>query len=95
MENLTFSLSSFFSYMRLSNPSLTYPNNNRPSASLRVWGQGLWQMEGDAMGGPMAMAVHKAPKGYVVGLAFVYAPGKAKRNLIGSLKSTLYTLTPK
>lgn len=81
------------SYMRLANQNFTYPKSDSPTATLRVWGQGLWEMEGDAMGGPMAIAIHKTPKGYVAALAFVYAPGKDKRNLIESLKYALYTLS--
>lgn len=56
--------------------------------------KGLWEMNGDAMGGPFVAhaAADSAAGRTVVAEAFVYAPGKKKRNLIKRLEATLYTL---
>lgn len=56
--------------------------------------RGLWEMRGDAMGGPfVSHAVVDSPRGrIVVAEAFVFAPGKKKRNLIRQLEAALYTL---
>lgn len=52
---------------------------------------GLWQMHGDAMGGPFAARVFPRSDGStLVVLAFVYAPGKKKRNLMQRLNAVLY-----
>lgn len=49
--------------------------------------EGLWEMEGDMMGGPfVSMALADSVRGrIVVAEAFVYAPGRPKRNLIKAL----------
>lgn len=58
--------------------------------------RGLWQMEGDMMGGPYVMQalVDEANSRVVVIEAFVFAPGKDKRNLLLTGESVLYTLRP-
>lgn len=58
--------------------------------------RGLWQMEGDMMGGPYVMQalVDEANARVVVIETFVFAPGKDKRNLLLSGESVLYTLRP-
>ncbi|MGN1376388.1 MAG: DUF4837 family protein [Prevotella sp.] len=55
----------------------------------------LWEMKGDAMGGPFvchAMLDGSAGK-VVVAEAFVYAPSSAKRNVLRHLEAMLYTLS--
>lgn len=72
-----------------------------PQAARRTTGgkettviKGLWEMNGDAMGGPfVAYAMADSAAGRtVVAEAFVYAPGKKKRNLIKRLEAALHTL---
>lgn len=55
----------------------------------------LWEMKGDAMGGPFvchAMLDSTAGR-VVVAEAFVYAPSTAKRNVLRHLEAMLYTLS--
>ncbi len=56
--------------------------------------RGLWQMEGDAMGGPFAalMADDSTHARTIVAAAFAYAPGKKKRNMMRRLEAALHTL---
>lgn len=56
--------------------------------------RGLWQMEGDAMGGPfVSVALADSGKGMtIVAEGFVFAPGKKKRNAMKRLEAALYTL---
>ena len=58
--------------------------------------RGLWEMAGDAMGGPFVChAACDSLRGRtVVAEAFVYAPGKPKRNLTRQLEAALATLRP-
>lgn len=57
--------------------------------------RGLWEMEGDMMGGPfVSHARVDRPNGRVVVVeGFVFAPEKMKRNLMRQLEAALYTLT--
>lgn len=57
-------------------------------------GRGLWQMEGDAMGGPFVTVslLDTALARMTVAEAFVYAPGLEKRNIIRRLEAVLYTM---
>lgn len=50
--------------------------------------RGLWEMKGDAMGGPYVMR----RKGNIVVIAFVYAPEMKKRNLTKQLEAVLSTI---
>lgn len=75
-------------YMQLVRPTLratAMPHGD-------VWIQGLWAMQGDAMGGPMAMRVTTRRGRRVAVLVFAYAPATAKRNLMVALKPVLYTM---
>lgn len=56
--------------------------------------RGLWEMHGDAMGGPFVShsVVDSAHGRIIVAEAFVYAPGMKKRNLIRQLEAALYTM---
>ncbi len=51
---------------------------------------GLWEMKGDAMGGPYKAA--KVKNTDITVIAFTYAPGKEKRNLIRQLTAALHTI---
>ncbi len=56
--------------------------------------RGLWQMSGDAMGGPfVSLAMADTARGMtIVAEGFVFAPGKRKRNAVKRLEAALYTL---
>ena len=56
--------------------------------------RGLWQMTGDAMGGPYVSHTLKEPRSgrTVVAEAFVYAPEARKRNRLRQTEAALYTL---
>lgn len=57
--------------------------------------RGLWQMRGDAMGGPFVQRVTHMPDGQVwVAEAFLYAPGQNKRDKLRLLEAALLTLQP-
>lgn len=55
---------------------------------------GLWEMHGDAMGGPFVShsVVDTANRRVVVAEAFIYAPDMKKRNLMRQVEAALYTL---
>lgn len=57
--------------------------------------RGLWQMEGDMMGGPfVSHARVDRPNGRVVVVeGFVYSPKGLKRNLMRQMEASLYTLS--
>lgn len=57
--------------------------------------RGLWQMRGDAMGGPFVAHLTPNGGGTLVAEAFVYAPGTKKRNKMRLLEAALYTLKTK
>ena len=55
--------------------------------------RGLWEMKGDAMGGPYVMrCIRKKGRYDVVVIGFVYAPEMKKRNLIKQLEALLTTI---
>lgn len=55
--------------------------------------RGLWEMKGDAMGGPYVMrCIRKKGSHDVVVIGFVYAPEMKKRNLIKQLEALLTTI---
>lgn len=60
-----------------------------------MWTRGLWEMHGDAMGGPfVSRAIHgRGGHSTVVVEAFVYAPGMRKRNLVMQAEAALHTAT--
>lgn len=67
----------------------------------RLGERGLWEMEGDAMGGPYVMKIIRRQKNgkisgrkneIVVVIGFVYAPEMKKRNLIKQLEAVLTTI---
>ena len=60
----------------------------------RLAENGLWEMKGDAMGGPYVMRLIRPATGkdMIAVIAFVYAPEMKKRNLIKQLEATLHTI---
>lgn len=58
--------------------------------------RGLWQMEGDAMGGPFVShtIIDTLRNRTITAEGFVYAPGKKKRNKLKRTEAALYTLKP-
>ena len=56
--------------------------------------RGLWRVQGDFMGGPFVshVRVDEVNRRIVASEAFVYAPGRLKRNLVRQLEASLYTL---
>ncbi len=56
--------------------------------------RGLWEMNGDAMGGPFVSVVRvdRQSANVVVAECFVYNPGKLKRDQMRKLNAALYTL---
>lgn len=78
---------------RLCTGTLTVARMNR-SGGKQAMMRGLWQMEGDAMGGPFAalMTSDSAKRRTIVAAAFAYAPGKKKRNMMKRLEAALLTL---
>lgn len=55
--------------------------------------QGLWEMKGDAMGGPFVSHTLKNSKGATIVVeAFVFAPGLKKRNIMLQPEAALYTI---
>lgn len=76
----------------------TVPQTVIVSANHKFY-RGLWEMHGDAMGGPFVSRViartqssHNKPSRYIVAEGFVFAPGKKKRNAVKRLEAALYTL---
>lgn len=65
--------------------------------SVRTVRRGLWEMHGDAMGGPFVQHIIKRgdKQRTIVAEAFVYAPGTKKRNLLLNTEAALYTIQPK
>ena len=56
--------------------------------------RGLWEMKGDAMGGPYVMRyVHREKESFdILVIGFVYAPEMKKRNLTKQLEAVLSTI---
>lgn len=65
--------------------------------SVRTVRRGLWEMHGDAMGGPFVQHIIKRSdkQRTIVAEAFVFAPGTKKRNLLLNTEAALYTIQPK
>lgn len=68
-------------YMQLSYPKMLYNNLT----------QGLWEMKGDAMGGPYRMGRVPLDEDVIYIIAFVYAPEMKKRNLMKQLEAVMTT----
>lgn len=55
--------------------------------------RGLWEMHGDAMGGPFVLCCLPEKDSVLVVEAFVYAPESRKRNKLKRLEAVLYTIS--
>ena len=71
--------------------SVVYKYDEQEDVYTHLW-RGLWEMRGDAMGGPLvARSIWGYyPREVVTVEGFVYAPGKKKRNLIMQLETIVY-----
>ena len=71
--------------------SVTYKYDEQEDILTQEW-RGLWEMKGDAMGGPLvARSIWGYyPRDVVTVEGFVYAPGKKKRNLVMQLEAIVY-----
>lgn len=83
-------------FMRTAPGATLYHTTLRQSAHTVTEVRGLWEVAGDAMGGPFVChaACDSLHGQTVVAEAFVYAPGKPKRNLTRQLEAALATLRP-
>lgn len=72
----------------------TRQTNDKDTTTIR---RGLWEMYGDAMGGPFVQHIKKqgVDHKFIVAEVFVYAPGTKKRNLLLNTEAALYTIQPK
>lgn len=73
-----------------------YMQTNRRSVRGRVTRdllelRGLWEMRGDAMGGPFVSHSFRQGDSIVTVEAFVYAPARSKRHIVRRLESSLYS----
>lgn len=80
-------------YMQTVRGSVDFVKANEKGRILMI-SRGLWEMHGDAMGGPFVAhsAVDSARGRIIVAEAFVYAPEMKKRNLMRQVEAALYTL---
>ncbi|MDY6207154.1 MAG: DUF4837 family protein [Prevotella sp.] len=80
-------------FMRVANKSLKWHRSMERGQVVTI-GRGLWEMRGDAMGGPMVVRMlhGKSTKTFI--LTFVYAPESKKRNTTRALEASLYTIKP-
>ena len=83
-------------YMQTVEGSASFMRATEKGRSIMVC-RGLWEMHGDAMGGPFVShsLVDTATRRIIVAEAFVYAPGMKKRNLMRQAEASLYTLKGK
>ena len=68
-------------YMQLSYPKMLFDGTT----------QGLWEMKGDAMGGPYRMRRLPLDEDAIYIIGFVYAPEMKKRNLMKQLEAVMTT----
>ncbi len=75
-------------------PNSTTATHTRSHGNKVTVTRGLWEMSGDAMGGPFVSHAITTTDGSrtIVAEAFVYAPEKRKRNLIRRAEASLNTL---
>lgn len=81
-------------YMQTADSSLVEVKHSQIKGEYMFEAKGLWEMKGDAMGGPFVSQVRVDKKNarVIVVEGFVYNPGKLKRDLIRKLNAALYTL---
>lgn len=78
-------------HMQTVKESLTWQESLIKGKPLRLV-RGLWEMQGDAMGGPFVACLMEQGDHWLVAEAFVYAPGTNKRNKIRQLEAALQTI---
>jgi len=78
--------------MELVRQTVTFRHQSGGASPAIVGGRGLWQMVGTEMGGPFVSLWRQVGDSVLGVTAFVYAPGKSKRNLMRRLEASLYTL---
>lgn len=74
--------------------SVSWQESNIGGQPCRI-ARGLWQIKGDAMGGPFVLHIISVGGRWLAVEAFVYAPGAKKRNRLRLLEAALYTTQPK
>lgn len=79
-------------YMQTVRGSLRWQRPTGKAQQGRQYAEGLWEMKGDAMGGPMALTVCNRGDSTLVAMVFAYAPGLRKRDLMVTLKASLHTI---
>lgn len=79
-------------YMRTAARTVMSGMSEQGGCSVMV-SRGLWEMQGDAMGGPFVSrsVIDTVNRRVVVAEAFVYAPGMKKRNLMRQVEAVLHT----
>ena len=72
-----------------------YMDQSSPKKPYANLAQGLWEMKGDAMGGPYRLKrlPLSAKKGTLYIIGFIYAPEMNKRNLMKQLEAVISTAT--
>ena len=80
-------------YVRTARPTVSFALAKEGGRTV-MKGRGLWEMQGDAMGGPFVShwIVDSAAGRIIAAEAFVYAPETKKRNLVRQTEAVLYTL---
>lgn len=81
-------------YMQTADSALVDVKNIAVKGDYAFEARGLWEMKNDAMGGPFVshVRVDRANARVIVVEAFVYNPGKLKRDIMRKLEASLYTL---
>lgn len=80
------------------NREFVWTKNITVNGTYAMEARGLWEMKGDAMGGPFVShsRIDTVNNRVIVVEGFVYAPNKMKRTMIRRMEAALYTLeTPK
>lgn len=74
-------------------PAPTFSTTKNNGNTVMVM-RGIWEMKGDAMGGPFVShsITDSTTMKTITAEAFVFAPGKRKRNMIKQLEAALFTL---
>ena len=76
-------------------PRSCYISQWRTHSNGSILIKGLWEMHGDAMGGPFVSRIIRSNRATYIAEAFVFAPETKKRNLLKQVESTLYTIKTK
>lgn len=71
--------------------SVSFHKRNEETTEI-LGSRGLWEMQGDDMGGPFVSMARQEGDSVICIEGFVYAPGMNKRNLIRRLEAALYTM---